>query len=220
VTEPNVTYTSRSSLPGHQSGRGSITLGGVVRRRRTIGPGAAAASTGSGICVRYGAAVSRSPDGSAGSPSAHAGRIDGRCGQLDGELLDGRQPEPDARERDPKQIGSNGRRELPALADHDVGLPGLDDPQQTGQRSACVDAPEELADHQRVGPVEVQLGERAHQRHPLLPGRIAHGRERQSRLLPLRRDQHLVAGLDAGVRKGCKREHMAGTATRSQENSH
>jgi hypothetical protein len=52
--------------------------------------------------------------------------------------------------RDAVQLGRDRPGELIALADHEVGLPGLDDRQQIGERRAGAQAREAVADDHDV----------------------------------------------------------------------
>jgi hypothetical protein len=161
-----------------------------------------------------------------GQAQRSASAVDLRRRLADGQLLDGGEPETDAHERDAVQLGDQGRGELPALADDDVGAPVLDDRPQAGQRRSNVDAGEEVADHPRLRRVDVQASELLQQRHPLLGRGVADRRERQAGaldvgpVLVLGGHEHLVPGAQAGVPERCQRQDVSGAAPGRHQDAH
>ena len=101
--------------------------------------------------------------------------------------------------------------ELPALAHDHVRVPALDEITEGGQLGANVEPGEELPDHHPVCAVHVQLGEPAHQRHPLIAGGLVDRREREAETLDvapeltLSRDENVVPGPKARLRERSQR---------------
>ena len=157
----------------------------------------------------------------AGARAVERGR-----GQADRQLLDRREPERDAGDRDAVLLGDERGRELPAVAHDHVGPPVLDDRAQAGQRRRRVHAGEVVADHHGVGAVDVHPREVGEQRHPLLRRRLAERRERQAgprdvaRVLALRRDEHVVPGAQGGMAERGERRHVPGTAAGGEKDPH
>ena len=116
--------------------------------------------------------------------------------------------------------------ELPTLAHDHVRAPALDEITEGGQLGANVEPGEELPDHDPVGAVHVHLGEPAHQRHPLIAGRLVDRREREAETLDiaseltLGRDEHVVPGPKARLRERSQWPDVSGAPAGCEEDAH
>ncbi len=159
-------------------------------------------------------------------PVGAAQRVDGGRRELDGLLLDGGEAEADPHDRDRVQVGDERRGVLPALTHDDIRAELGDGRAQRRERGAAVDVGEELADHPRVGVLEGHPHDLLHERPPLLGWRVADRRVRQpgaldvSAVLRLRGDEHVMAGVAAGVRERDERQQVPGAATGCEEHAH
>jgi hypothetical protein len=209
--EPRLKYTSGSSLPAHQSGSGALAAALLQPRGHH------------GVQRRLAHAVAV---GVGGQPERRAQVVDRRRGQRDRPLLQRREPEPDAHDRDVVQLADERRAVLPRLAHDQVRPPRPAQRAQPGQHRLGVEAREVLGEHPVVGRVDPQRDELRLQRAERLGRRVLDERVRQPRarhvalVLALRRDQHLVARALRRVRERRQREQMPSAATAGEEDSH